>query len=124
MKITHIKICYLVIAFLPSCNNENKNNQETSTKNKIEEVQKYKPLDRNLINEEFLKKNMKSGMTKEDVEKIIGSPYSIRKFMDTERAVYHLTPPHSNKGLNLVGFTIAYKEEKLHSVDEDWLGVK
>jgi hypothetical protein len=106
-----------IIIFILSCDNPN----GSSKKNNIDDAVGL--LDRNIYTESFIREKIKLGMSRNDVESLLGHAKKSDEFMGGLRCVYFLSAPQS-KGLHLVGFSVLYSESGLvNSVDMQWMGV-
>lgn len=77
------------------------------------------PLSRDRFPEDFLDSQILIGMTYEDVNLILGKHYRYAEFMGTMHASYLFESP-TKKGLNLSGFTVIYRDNKVIEVTKMW----
>lgn len=80
-------------------------------------------LDSSIYTEEYLESKISKGMSSEEVTSLLGKPYRDVEFMGSVRASYLLTPQKS-RGLNLVGFTVVYKDGKVLDIDMNWMATR
>lgn len=128
----YFKYYFLSLGFFPMVTSCDKNSGQgdkvkSNEQRAVDTVEGVIPsslveLDRNVFDKEFIDSNLIMGLPQDKVEKIIGPAYKYNEFKGTIRADYRLSDPGS-KGLRMVGFTVVYKDEKLYSVDESWLGI-
>jgi hypothetical protein len=108
----------LIAIFLLSCDTPSESSMNADRADNVVDL-----LDRNIFTESFIKEKIKLGMSRKDVESLLGHANNSDEFMGGRRSVYFLSAPQS-KGLHLVGFSVLYSESGfVDSVDLQWMGV-